>query len=180
MKNQEIIQIDAASNVINQGEINPDTLFKRLNKALSKLRNKKFKSNLKLKKLTSVEIEKLLAECKSLIPNFYPVVLLGASTDLRLMEILSLKVEDIDFKNRIITVNGRLTSRNIKIEDNVAETIKNYIKNYGRKSGVIFRNVLGKSISRVWVFDNFKKLLKLCGFGASCYHFHSLRILQLH
>jgi integrase/recombinase XerD len=91
------------------------------------------------------------------------------SSSLRVSELLSLKREQVDFINGIVTVIGKGNKeRKVPISEYSLKILKEYIdgprkKNKGAASKYIFLNSNGKPLSRQYFFLQIKKYAKLAG-----------------
>lgn len=91
------------------------------------------------------------------------------SSGLRVSELLSLKMNNINFERGIIDVIGKGNKqRKVPIGDYALDYLKQYIdngrsKNKGRKSEYIFLNRYGKPLSRQYFFKQIKKYASQVG-----------------
>lgn len=91
------------------------------------------------------------------------------SCGLRVSELLSLKIDNISFQQRIITVFGKGSKeRKVPISDYslsfVVEYIqKSRIKNKGQDSKILFLNKQGNKISRIYFYKQIEKYAQIVG-----------------
>jgi integrase len=80
--------------------------------------------------LTVEQIDRLIASAKKdQHPQIYHFILIGLETAMRKMEILSIKIEDIDLENRIIKIpKAKAGARHQPITSHLAEILSNYLK----------------------------------------------------
>ena len=97
--------------------------------------------------LSKEEVKALLDACvtdksRLLIESLY-------SSGLRVSECLNLRVEDIDFDEKVCVVKqgkGK-KDRNTLLSENLAQNLKVYLGKHALSSGLIFRNKKGESLS---------------------------------
>jgi len=108
------------------------------------------------------DVQKMLNEARSL--RDFVLVYTGFKTGLRCHELASLKIEHIDFKNKLITVvNGKgEKDRQVYIDDDTVQKLKFWISD--RKSGIVFTSAKRAETARrvkrtVYFYDeNGKKI----------------------
>jgi integrase len=108
------------------------------------------------------DIQQMLSKAKSQ-RDFY-LVYTGFKTGLRCHELASLKIEHIDFRNKLITVvNGKgEKDRQVYLDDDVAQKLKFQIQD--RKTGIVFTsNKKAETVRKVkrtvyFYDDNGKKI----------------------
>jgi len=122
----------------------------------------------RLRYLTAVEGQRLLAECK---PYLRPIVTLALNSGMRRGEILKLKWDDVDLRNRFLmareTKNGE--SRAVPINEAVREALEGTVRRLD--SPYVFYNPKGKPLKEI-----------RHSFGSACrkagirdFRFHDLR-----
>jgi integrase len=84
------------------------------------------------------EIQEMLDQAKSL--RDFAIVYTAFKTGLRLHELSSLKIEHIDFKNKLLTViNGKgEKDRQVHLDDDLVQKLKFHIQD--RKNGIVFQS----------------------------------------
>ena len=85
--------------------------------------------------LTADEAQTLLAAVKRRSQLWYDVSLISLNTGMRLSEILGLRPQDVDLKNRVLHLEGKTGRRSIAINDLVHETLERVVEG---KSGSEF------------------------------------------
>jgi integrase/recombinase XerD len=120
------------------------------------------------------EIEKLLNSCNSLVS--YLIIRILWRTGMRVSELISLKVSDILWKERIIIVKTLKKKghqeRRIPIDQKTLDLLKKYLEERKNKSNLIF------PFTRQWVFNLIRKIGKKAGItkvGEKKLHPHHLR-----
>lgn len=74
--------------------------------------------------LTADEAQTLLAAVKKRSQLWHDVSLISLNTGMRLSEILGLRPQDVDLKNRLLHLNGKTGRRSIPMNDLVHETLE--------------------------------------------------------
>jgi len=123
-------------------------------------------NNQRLRYLTEEEIQKSYQECSV---HLKPIVLTALYTGMRRSEILKLKWEDIDFKQRLIFVRNAKNNRTREIP--IADILLNSLKQLNFKSQYVFCRNNGKP----WVNirTGFEGAVKRA--GIKDFTFHDLR-----
>ncbi len=91
------------------------------------------------------------------------------ATGLRVSELCSLKVSEVNFQSKIITIIGKGNKqRSVPISDFALQYLSNYVymvrrRNPGRDTKYIFLNRGGKPISRQYFFKQVKKYAEMAG-----------------
>jgi integrase len=130
---------------------------------------KKFKEIPRDRTLTAEEFQKLLDACS---PRMRSIVLVGYSTGMRRGEILRLKWEQVDLKNRFIVLEALETKTMERREIPLSETLVGILKNVPRTLGspYIFTYMGNPIRSLAWTF---KRACKRAGIPN--FRFHDLR-----
>lgn len=120
------------------------------------------------------EVEKLLKACNSL--TSYIILRLLWRTGMRVSELLSLRVEDIIWDERVLVVKTLKRrgerKRRIPIDEKTLEYLRKYLEEKKIKKGKIF------PYTRQWVFNLVRKIGKKAGIvkvGEKKIHPHHLR-----
>lgn len=99
--------------------------------------------------LTEEEADKLISACKEHSDMLYIFFLLLLTTGARYGEVLDLKLENFDFKNKTVhytdTKNGE--NRGVAIDKNLIQLIKKYLKDNKITEGQIF---IRKKTGKLW------------------------------
>lgn len=77
--------------------------------------------------LTADEAQTLLAAVKKRSQLWYDVSLISLNTGMRLSEILGLRPQDVDLKNRVLHLEGKTGRRSIAVNDLVHDTLQRVI-----------------------------------------------------
>lgn len=131
------------------------------------------KPNGRTRFLSKEEIKILANACKEKGEDIYLFFILSICTGGRYSEILNLKIENIDQKNkRVHFLNTKnKTNRGIGIDENVLELVNNYCKENGIKSGNIFENKNKNKLT--YIRGQLIKIIKEVGIVD--FHIHDLR-----
>ena len=134
--------------------------------------NVKFIKEPKIKVLNESEVKSLLNAAKNKYPSFYPLILLILSTGLKKGEILALKKEDIDLKNRKISINKTLYEgellipkvktviRQVDIPENIINKLNKVIKNKEESDFAFYDISLSHFTTGKHIRENLADLLK--------------------
>lgn len=118
-------------------------------------------------------------------PNMYYVypflIRLLYCCGLRISEALSLKISDIDFSEKVITVRQSKynSTRLVPISESLFECLKNYMNSVGyseNNPGLLFRNRWGEAYRSNSILQRYKKLLEEAGIPCTA----SGRLPRLH
>ena len=103
-------------------------------------------------------------------------ICLGFDCGLRISEVISLRIRDIDSKNMLIHIHDskRHKSRTVKLSEFCLKTLRNYWKVY-RPEVFLFPGRDGNHLNVTVVHSSFRKLLKECNITDERARFHSLR-----
>jgi len=117
-----------------------------LGKGFSRIKTPKIKRNVP-EVLSKEEVKALINACRS--DKSRLLIELLYSSGLRVSECLNLRVEDIDFDEKICVVKqGKGKKDRITVlSENLAQSLKAFLKKQGFSSGIIFKNKHGKSLS---------------------------------
>lgn len=91
------------------------------------------------------------------------------ATGLRVSELCSLKVSEVNFQSKLITIIGKGNKqRSVPVSDFALQYLSNYVymvrrRNPGRDTKYIFLNREGKPISRQYFFKQVKKYAEMAG-----------------
>ncbi|MGC8609771.1 MAG: site-specific tyrosine recombinase/integron integrase [Thermoplasmata archaeon] len=114
--------------------------------------------------LNEMEMSAILEKSKS---NFrdYVILMTLAYTGLRVSELVSLNIEDIDFYDNIIHIKSGKGDKDriVIIDPKVIELIKEYLKNEKRFSGPLFISKKKMRITSTHIERIVKKYVKLAG-----------------
>lgn len=132
------------------------------------------------------EIQRIILASKS--PRMRTLLHLLAATGLRINEARLLKVDNIDFENRVLRVPGSITKsgrpREIPLTREVAEVLKNYLKRREVDSEWLFpsKEDPSKPVNRYKLYRGFYRILRSIGLNKRDssgigyqIHFHSFR-----
>ncbi|RLG63635.1 hypothetical protein DRO21_05610, partial [archaeon] len=132
------------------------------------------------------EIQRIILASKS--PRMRTLLHLLAATGLRINEARLLKVDNIDFENRVLRVPGRITKsgrpREIPLTREVAEALKNYLKRREVDSEWLFpsKEDPSKPVNRYKLYRGLYRILRSIGLNKRDssgkgyqIHFHSFR-----
>ncbi len=120
--------------------------------------------------LTFEEEKALLNNCSDYLK---PIIITALNTGMRKMEILSLKWENVDLKNRVITILATNSkSKRIKYIP-INSYLKNELNRQKLKTGYqefVFLNSLGKNYKRKDSLNSFKRVCKKTGINGVTFH----------
>ena len=175
------------------------------NNPLSGLKLKRKKTNFQVNPLAETEANHLLEESKIFLGGYYyPHLLCALRTGLRLGEMIALKWEDIDFKNRQLEVkrscrNGRITGtktdrwRRVDMTPHLTDTLKDlriFQKRLALKKGYafpewVFANKKGKILTRAALENALNTCLNRAGLRKIRIHdlrhcYATIRLLRGH
>lgn len=90
--------------------------------------------------LTTDQVAKLLDAAKAdQCPYIYPFIVIGLGTSMRRMEILSIRLENIDLNKRVIFIpKAKAGAREQPITQQLAGFLKNYIEQIESEQGFLF------------------------------------------
>lgn len=107
------------------------------------------------------------------------IVIFAVVTGLRRGEISNLRWQNIDLKNRVLTIESDATfktkhgrRRVVPLNDNALYILRQKAKE--QSSSFVF-SLNGKQVEGDWMSHKFKDILKNCGIREPTLHFHSLR-----
>jgi len=139
-------------------------------------------------RLSTEEVKETIKLCKKELPNFYCLYCTALMTGMRIGEYSALTVEDIDFRNKIITVNKQYTRneskdilktsssyRFVHMIEELEKVVLWHMETFGIKTGLLFKDNVGKPVSSKYVSRKFKKLLELYGKPTNFMRVHDLR-----
>lgn len=122
--------------------------------------------------LTSAEVDRLLAIADNSILGIRNKAMLELiySTGIKINELISLRVEDVDFTNKLLHINQTKFVRTVSLSQRVIESLKLYTK-YSRAQilegkedgGELFVNYYGTRLSRQSFWKQIKKYSKEAG-----------------
>lgn len=95
--------------------------------------------------LTADEAQTLLAAVKKRSQLWHDVSLISLNTGMRLSEILGLRPQDVDLKNRLLHLDGKTGRRSIPVNDLVHETLERVTDGKGN-SDLLFPNKKGAQL----------------------------------
>lgn len=127
--------------------------------------------------LSKEEIEALFEAAKvSPNPVLYPFCFIAINSSMRRMEILSIRIEYINFSNNTIFVHeAKGGSRNQKITSKLADYLQEYIKMFDIKEGWLFPAPKSKTGHTVAIERPFREAVKLAGLDVKAVVRHTLR-----
>lgn len=109
-------------------------------------------------------------------PQIYLFMLIGLTTSMRLMEILSIRIEHIDFGQMSIFVpNPKVGPRNQPFPESLVLELKRYLRKTGIEQGWLFPAERGKSGHRVNIEKPFKRVVAAAGLDPQRVLRHTLR-----
>ena len=112
--------------------------------------------------LTADEAQTLLAAVKKRSQLWHDVSLISLNTGMRLSEILGLRPQDVDLKNRRMHLNGKTGRRSIPVNDLVHETLERVIE--GKKgSEFLFPNKKGAQLGSDSATNSFARAVADAG-----------------
>ena len=158
-------------------QVKKDKIFKNVAKKVQKLKTPKAKS----RALTVDETKILLETCKTVKPEFYPMLYTVLNTGLRRGEAVALKWENINLKNNTIHVTH--SELNGKECEPKTETSKRYInipsclrkilleqKLISNGSEYVFPNTIGEMYRGNHIYERyFIPVMKACNIGHFCF-----------
>jgi len=127
--------------------------------------------------LSKEEIAALLEATKvSPNPLLYPFCFIAINSSMRRMEILSIRIEYINFSNNTIFIHeAKGGSRNQKITSKLADYLREYIKRFDVKEGWLFPAPKSKTGHTVAIERPFREAVKLAGLDVKTVVRHTLR-----
>ncbi len=116
------------------------------------------------KYLSEKEVKRLI-EVSSENPRDYAIISLLAYSGLRVSELCNLKIEDVDFNERIVYVRSGKGDKDriVVVSPKVIEALQNYLYTREDDMEYLFASQKSNKISRVQVFRIVKKYAKKAG-----------------
>jgi len=116
------------------------------------------------KYLSEEEVKRLIESAKG-NPRDYAIISLLAYSGLRVSELCNLRLEDVDFSERIIYVHSGKGDRDriVVVSPHVTEAIQNYLLTRDDEMEYLFSSQKSDRISRVQVFRLVKKYAEKAG-----------------
>ncbi len=116
------------------------------------------------KYLSEDEVKKLI-EASSEDPRDYAIISLLAYSGLRVSELCNLKIEDVDFNERVIYVHSGKGDKDriVVVSPKVIEALQNYLYTRDDDMEYLFASQRSNQISRVQVFRIVRKYAKKAG-----------------
>lgn len=106
--------------------------------------------------LTADEAQTLLAAVKKRSLLWHDISLLSLQTGMRLSEILGLRSQDVDLKNRIIHLDGKTGKRSIPMNDVIFETISDAVEKM-KDSELLFPSQKGTQLAAYTATSSFAR-----------------------
>lgn len=127
--------------------------------------------------LTKEQIERFLdATKKSNNPILYPFSFIAINSAMRRMEVLSIRIEHINFDNKTIFIpDAKAGARTQKITPKLTEYLKKYIERFEVKEGWLFPAPKSKRGHAVAIEKPFRVAVKLAGLDVKVIGRHTLR-----
>ncbi len=127
--------------------------------------------------LTGEQAQQLL-ECamQDQHPHLYPFVMIGLQTGMRRMEILSIRIKDVDLDRKMIFVpQAKAGAREQPITKQLAEFLKAYIDSASPGQEWLFPSIASRTGHTVNIEKPFKRAVKAAGLDPSVIVRHTLR-----
>ena len=133
--------------------------------------NVNFSRESNIRVLTETEVKSILKKARSYYPKLYYLILLVISTGLKKAEIQALKKEDIDIKNRKISINKTLvdnelliprsktTIRQVDISENIVPELKKAVKSKQENDFIFYDKTKSSHTQNKQIRKHFKTLL---------------------
>lgn len=112
--------------------------------------------------LTADEAQTLLAAVKKRSQLWHDVSLISLNTGMRLSEILGLRPQDVDLKNRLLHLDGKTGRRSIPVNDLVHETLVRVTDGKGN-SDLLFPNKKGAQLGSDSATNSFARAVADAG-----------------
>jgi integrase len=127
--------------------------------------------------LVPEQIERLTkAAMQDQNPHVYPFIVIGLETAMRRMEILSIRIRDIDLGKRVIFIpQAKSGARNQPITNSLAEFIKGYLEIAEPGQEWLFPSISSKTGHSVAIEKAFKRAVKNAGLNPKEVVRHTLR-----
>lgn len=127
--------------------------------------------------LTTEQIDRLLDVCRNDSSNYiYPFVLIGLETSMRKMEILSIRLEHIDLKRRVIYIpKAKAGAREQPITAHLAEYLKQHLKQVESDQVWLFPSESSESGHMVSIEKVFRRVVAEAGLDPKEVLRHTLR-----
>ncbi len=127
--------------------------------------------------LTQEQVQDLLYHAKQDInPYVYPFILIGVTTSMRRMEILTIQLKYIDTENRIIYIpHAKAGAREQPITDELAEFLEEYVKTVDHSQPWLFPSPKAEKGFYVNIEKPFRRVVRAAGLDPKLVIRHSLR-----
>ena len=112
--------------------------------------------------LTADEAQTLLAAVKKRSQLWYDVSLISLNTGMRLSEILGLRPQDVELRNRIIHLDGKTGKRSIPMNELVFETLARVVEER-QGSSLLFPSRSGKQLNSDATTNSFARAVADAG-----------------
>lgn len=112
--------------------------------------------------LTADEAQTLLAAVKKRSQLWYDVSLISLNTGMRLSEILGLRPQDVELRNRIIHLDGKTGKRSIPMNELVFETLARVVEER-QGSSLLFPSRSGKQLNANATTNSFARAVADAG-----------------
>ena len=106
--------------------------------------------------LTADEAQTLLAAVKKRSLLWHDISLISLHTGMRLSEILGLRSQDVDLKNKVIHLDGKTGRRSIPVNELVFETLSNAVEKR-KDSSLLFPNQKGMQLASYSATSSFAR-----------------------
>jgi len=126
--------------------------------------------------LTQKQISRLYKEAKNdTCPYIYPFVHIGLETGMRRMEILSIRIEDIDVDKRTIQIpKAKAGARTQPMTADLAKYLKDYLKGFSEQKGWLFP-AISKTGHTMEIKKQFKRVVEAAKLDATEVSPHVMR-----
>lgn len=127
--------------------------------------------------LTSDQAARLLEEAKhDQHPHLYPFVMIGLQTGMRRMEILSIRIKDIDLMRKVIFIpQAKAGAREQPITKELGKFLKAYIEAASPGQEWLFPSIASRTGHTVNIEKPFKRAVKAAGLDPKVIVRHTLR-----
>jgi integrase len=126
----------------------------------------------------TVEQIKRLVECAKMDANYqiYPFIVIGLETSMRLMEILSIRREDVDLQRRVIHIPKATTGSRIQpITVHLVDFLDGFLSNLPQGTPWLFPSIAAKDGHTVCIRKPFRRVIEAAGLNPDEIVRHTLR-----
>ena len=127
--------------------------------------------------LTPDQISKLIEVSRGdQNPHIYPFIIIGLETAMRRMEILSIKIKNIDLERRMVFIpNGKTGAREQPITKHLTDFLRGYLEVAKPEQEWLFSSLASRTGHVVAIEKAFKRVVRQAGMDPSQVVRHTLR-----